>query len=78
MTTRAPQGEARGGSMRGKQEQGSPPDGRIATQDAEHDLRWQLRGRLHAVFQELDVQSVDFDVVKTILEGAVESIEAAQ
>ena len=45
--------------------------------DGGDDLRWELRGRLHAVLQELDVRPVDFDVVQTILEGAVESIKAA-
>ena len=63
--------------MRGKQEQGNPPDGRIATPNDENDLRWQLRGRLHAVLQELDVRPVDWDVVSTLLAGAVEAVEAA-
>lgn len=39
-------------------------------------LRFELRGRLHAVLQELDMPAVDFDVVQTLLEGAVEAIEA--
>ena len=56
-----------------------PPErSRDFGQDAEGDLRWELRGRLHAVLQELDVRPVEWDVVKTLLEGAVESIEAAQ
>ena len=63
--------------MRGKQQQDNPPDSRIATLDAEHDLRWELRGRLHAVLQELYVPPVDWDVVQTLLEGAVEEIQAA-
>jgi len=41
------------------------------------DLRWEIRGRLHAVLQELDVRPVNWDAVETILRGAVESIEAA-
>jgi hypothetical protein len=43
----------------------------------EHDLRSELRGRLHAVLQELDLRPVDYDTVRTILEGAVEAIDAA-
>ena len=40
-------------------------------------LRWELRGRLHAALQELDERPVSWDVVQTLLEGAVESIDAA-
>ena len=40
-------------------------------------LRWELRGRLQAVLQELDLRPVDYDTVQTILEGAVEAIDAA-
>jgi hypothetical protein len=42
------------------------------------DLRWELRGRLHACLAELGPSTgVDWDAVQTILEGAVEDIEAA-
>ena len=58
------------------QKQGSEPD-RISNREDEHDLRWELRGRLHAALQELDVRPVDWDVVSTLLAGAVEAVEAA-
>jgi hypothetical protein len=56
------------------QDQDSEP---VSQDGDERDLCWELRGRLYAVLQELDVRPVDWDVVETILHGAVESIEAA-
>jgi hypothetical protein len=47
-----------------------------ATIGGDADLRWELRGRLQAVLQELEERPVDWDVVQTLLEGAVEAIEA--
>jgi hypothetical protein len=41
------------------------------------DLRWEMRGRLHAVLQELDVRPPDWDVIETLLRGALEDVEAA-
>jgi len=54
---------------------GSDPS-EFATQDG-YRLRFEICGRLHAVLQELDLDSVDWDVCETLLRGAVESIEAA-
>jgi hypothetical protein len=48
----------------------------IETGRDELDLRFELRGRLHAVLQELEPPTVEWDVVQTILEGAVEAIQA--
>jgi len=45
--------------------------------DDERDLRWELRGPLHAVLQELEARPVDWDACETILRGAVEAIEVA-
>jgi len=54
---------------------GSDPS-EFATQDG-YRLRFEIRGRLQAVLQELDLDPVDSDVCETLLRGAVESIEAA-
>jgi hypothetical protein len=44
----------------------------------ERDLRWEIRGRLHACLAELGVMTgVDWDVVETLLAGALEEIRAA-
>jgi hypothetical protein len=50
---------------------------RSAADSQDADLRWELRGRLHAVLEELDERPADWDVVRTLLSGAVESIDAA-
>ena len=74
MNDRAPHGgEAQEGVLGGMQ--GDPTEA-PGCDDPEHDLCWELRGRLHAVLQELDLRPIDLDVVKTLLEGAVEAIEA--
>ena len=41
------------------------------------DLRWSMRGRCHAILQELEVEPVDWDVVGTLMAGGAEEIEAA-
>jgi hypothetical protein len=43
----------------------------------EHDLRWELRGRLHACLAEIEARADLSDVTLTILEGACERIRDA-
>ncbi len=55
---------------------GRPP--KVHVGDDDGDLRWEIRGRCHAVLAELDVRpAVDWDVCQVLLAGAVEAIEAA-
>ncbi len=53
------------------------PDPLYLEPEDERALRWELRGRLHAVLQELELRPVDLEAVRRLLEGAVEAIEAA-
>lgn len=50
--------------------------GGLPERSEELGLRFEIRGRLHAVLQELEPPTVEWDVVQTILEGAVEAIQA--
>ena len=46
--------------------------------DYERDLRWRIKGRLHACLVELgSLGGNDWDAVATILEGALDDIRAA-
>jgi hypothetical protein len=50
----------------------------VGHDDEERDLRWRIRGRLHACLVELKpMVGVDWDSILTILEGAAEEIQAA-
>ena len=53
------------------------PDPLYLEPEDERALRWELRGRMHAALQELEVRPVDWEAVRRLLEGAVEAIEAA-
>jgi hypothetical protein len=45
--------------------------------ESNRELRLELRGRLNAVLAELDLEPIDWDVVTSLLAGALEEIEAA-
>jgi hypothetical protein len=66
------------GGLGGDSRQGRPE---LSTLDGlqayDGDLCWSTRGRCQAVLAELEVQPVDWDVIATLLAGAVEEIEAA-
>jgi hypothetical protein len=62
---------------RSRKTSGGPHIHDSATIGEDGGLGWEVRGRLLAVLQELDMRPVDYDVVQTLLEGAIEAIEAA-
>jgi hypothetical protein len=74
MNTQSPHIGGLGGDSRQGRPELSILDG---LQDDDGDLRWSTRARCEAVLAELEVQPPDWEVVKTILEGAAEDIEAS-
>jgi hypothetical protein len=71
MNEQSPHRAGSAGSVGNKLTEPSTPEGLQA------ELRWDVSGRVHAALQELDVRPVDWDVVDTLLRGAVEAIDAA-
>jgi hypothetical protein len=59
----------------GRHSEGS--ESRWPPTDPERDLRCSTRARCQAVLAELEVQPPDWDLIATLLAGAIEDIEAS-